>query len=430
MVLTTLLGAGAAVWGYGTGSGQAFYTGVLLLIAGLGPLAFGTGRGRWPPAVLRACSAGALVLLAFLALELAWSAAAALSRSRPEATPKPVYSYAAARADPQGFRRWWKHSGKAFRSRPILMEDPLGLNPFVLKPGSQMVVHESRIRINELGFRGREISREKGAAYRIVALGESTTFGLTLFPGDRPWPELLEERIRAELDCSVPVEVVNAGVPGWTLANQLRRLEADILPLDPDLIVTYHGYNGFHYFLGSLPVMVVDRAPAEVESPSRLLGRAESMLAQRRFRRRYEGARELATSIREVDLETSRYARLYRRLARYLDAPGIALAVSTFNMAVNENSADDVVRFYEQTFPDTRARILANRLHSRLVREVPLGPGVVTIDTSDGLDGAYAQVYLDVVHFNQEGRERLARNILQGIRKLLARDPRPGCSPD
>lgn len=429
IIFLTLLGVGAATWGHVARSGWAFHGGLIVLIAALGPGAFAAGRGRWPAATLRACSATALVLLLFVAIELTWSMAAAAPRSDGEIPEKWGWSYAEARANPDQFRRWWNHVVENFRGMPILMPDPSGRNPYLLKPGSEMMTGEARLRINSLGFRGPEISRSKGGSYRIVALGESTTLGATWLATDRPWPDLLEERIRTELRCDAPVEVVNAGVSGWTLSNQLVRLESDILPLDPDLIVTYHGYNGFQYFFNDLPEMIVEQAPTAAERPSRLLARAESLLARRRFLERYERARNRAKAAPNVDIEGSAYARLYRDLARQLDAHGIALAVATFNMAVNEDSPEDVIQFYEQTFPDVRLRILANRLHSTLVRWVPLGPGVVTIDTSAGLDGKYAEVYIDVAHFNQEGRDRLSRNILRGIRPILASDPRLRCEP-
>jgi lysophospholipase L1-like esterase len=427
--LSTLVGVGAAAWGHAASSGWAFYGGVIVLIAAFGPGAFAAGRGRWPAAVMRTCSASALVLLVFVGIELTWSVAAAVPRAEEELPMKWAWSYAEARANPRQFRRWWNAVLANFHGVPVHMPDPSGRNPYVLKPGSEMMAGDCRVRINSLGFRGPEISRDKGSAYRIVALGESTVFGATVLATDRPWPEVLEERIRTELSCDARVEVVNAGVSGWTLGNQLSRLDADIVPLDPDLVVTYHGYNGFQYFFEELPGMLVERAPAAVERPSRLLARAENVLTQRRFLQRYERARERAKSVPNVDIEGSVYARLYRDLASRLNAHRIALAVATFNMAVNADSPEDVVQFYEQTFPDIRLRIFANRLHTKLVREIPLGPGVVTIDTSDGLDGKYAEVYSDVVHFNQEGRDRMARNILRGLLPILASDPRLRCQP-
>jgi hypothetical protein len=51
------------------------------------------------------------------------------------------------------------------------------------------------------------------------------------------------------------------------------------------------------------------------------------------------------------------------------------------------------------------------------------------IDTSEGLDGAYRDAFVDLVHFTQTGRDRLARNLLDGIRPLLLAAPRPACVP-
>src|SRR5581483_2815554 len=114
-----------------------------------------------------------------------------------------------------------------------------------LRPNSAGPFFASVVKVNSRGFRGQEIPTDKGDAYRIVALGESTTFGMTMASDDQPWPALLEQIIRDRLHPSRRVEVINAGVPGYDLADNVRRLETDILPLHPDLIISYHGYNGF-----------------------------------------------------------------------------------------------------------------------------------------------------------------------------------------
>ena len=44
--------------------------------------------------------------------------------------------------------------------------------------------------------------------------------------------------------CSRPVEVVNAGTEAYTLEDNLERMRRDILPLNPDLILSTHGMNG------------------------------------------------------------------------------------------------------------------------------------------------------------------------------------------
>ena len=121
-LLTALIGAAAALWGHHATSAPAFYAGVVLLCTALGPLAFAAGRERWPAPLLRMCSVLALCLVALLAIEFSWAAALAVKRTRPAPAPRPVFSYADARADPEGFRRWWQQHAQAFRSRPFIAE--------------------------------------------------------------------------------------------------------------------------------------------------------------------------------------------------------------------------------------------------------------------------------------------------------------------
>jgi hypothetical protein len=46
--------------------------------------------------------------------------------------------------------------------------------------------------------------------------------------------------------------------------------------------------------------------------------------------------------------------------------------------------------------------------------------GALAIDTSSGLDGAYEDAYVDLIHFTQVGRDRLAARIFDGLRKTLS----------
>ena len=164
--------------------------------------------------------------------------------------PEPSYSFRAARANPQAFSAWWayyvnewtrKDGGKASLEAP----DPNGVLPFIMVPGSSGRFFDSIIRVNNFGFRGHDLSYDKGERYRIFTLGESPTFGPTLHPNDRPWPEMLQSLIDSQLTCKRPVEVVNAGTEAYSLQDNLERLRRDVLRLEPDLLLSYHGYNGF-----------------------------------------------------------------------------------------------------------------------------------------------------------------------------------------
>lgn len=428
ILLLGLSGVGAAARGYLGGAKPLFHLGLAACALAFGPLAIAIGQGRLPKAALRVGLACASFAFFLLLAELALAAVAALW---PPPPPPPALTYEEAVADPAAFRRWWTtevRPGVAQLGR-FTTPDPLGRNPYVLRPGTHRGRGSASFHVNRLGFRGPETSREKGDRFRIVALGESTTFDVTLLPEERPWPELLAARIADALECDRPVEVVNAGVPGWTLANQVMRFADDITPLAPDLVVSYHGFNGFHFLFAGLPEVTVRSSDRPPPRASRLLERAEAALRALWFRQRYRALPEIDASVSSHELLATAYAGWYRRLVDAARAARAEVALCTFNLAVNAESPEAAIRLHEGLVPDLRARMLANRLHTRLVRELGSSLGVPTIDTSRDLDGAYRDAYIDAAHFNQVGRERMAANVFDGLSELLRDDPRLHCRP-
>lgn len=424
--LGAVAGLAGAVAGHLAGSSLLFFGGLLAVVAALAVEVWaGARQGRTlaPRLALAALSVG----VAFLTLELAWAVA---ERLPADPARRRNYRYDEARADRAGFLRWWRHHlGRWARLDPRLVgPDPRGLNPYVLIPGATLARGGAELRVNRLGFRGEEIEQPKGERFRIVALGESTTFGLTVFADDRSWPEALEAKLAEQLECDLPLEVINAGVPGWTLANQVRRLSVDVFPLEPDLLLTYHGFNGFSQLFGPLPGLRFV-TPADLpQRPSRLLGRIERILRLREIRL----AQPNASHDAELDgprLLRTGYAREYRELVEASEARGIGVALGSFNLAVDANSPEQVIRFYEGIASDARSAIVANRLHTRTVKATAGRSGAAFIDTSAGLDGAYAAAYVDLVHFTQRGRETLAANFASGLRRLLRAHPRLRCRP-
>jgi lysophospholipase L1-like esterase len=413
-----LLALVAAVSGLATATSLLAAAGILALSV----VSARKGR-RATVVILNTC---ALFLITVVGLEMA---RIVVQREAGGVPTRLVYSYDQALADPEGFRRWWvtKHRAFVTNRSAFLTDDPTGEQPYLLAPGSTATVNEVVVRINRLGFRGPEIELEKGDSYRIVALGESTTFGLLLLAGDRPWPEVLEELIARELECDKRVQVINAGVPGWSIGSNLKRLRRDIFPLHPDMIISYHGYNGFSFIIRELPPVLIEEAPWPAPRPSKLLEDAEGALRLWWFSRRYRAARRVDYAALDSESAGAVYAGAYRRLVAADLSEGIQTVLCTFNMAVNDRSPEEAIRFYERVFPDVRARLLANRIHTRVVEKVGRLDGAVAVDTSAGLDGAYRDAYVDVIHFNQAGRDRLARNILRGILPLLQSDPDLRC---
>lgn len=96
--------------------------------------------------------------------------------------------------------------------------------------------------ITEQGFRGESFSaRKPEGTYRIVALGGSTTYGI-YGAWDEAYPYQLQQQLRESLGTD-QIEVLNAGLVSATSAESLVRFYMRVLPVEPDMILLYEGYN-------------------------------------------------------------------------------------------------------------------------------------------------------------------------------------------
>jgi len=128
-------------------------------------------------------------------------------------------------------------AGSQDRSPTRLVESPIGLR--LMEPNSAywQQTKESRveIRVNGQGMRAdREFAYAKPPGMRrIVSLGDSTTVGFTV-DVEETFGAVLEDRLNA---AGIPVEVLNAGVPGFGTAEELVYFERELVRYAPDLVL-------------------------------------------------------------------------------------------------------------------------------------------------------------------------------------------------
>ncbi len=77
---------------------------------------------------------------------------------------------------------------------------------------------------------------DKKDDFKIAVLGGSTTDG-SLYPF-KSWPQLLFEEIGMQ-----NITIYNGGVTGYTSGEELLKLIRDIIPLNPNMIIVYDGFN-------------------------------------------------------------------------------------------------------------------------------------------------------------------------------------------
>src|SRR5262245_23613953 len=88
--------------------------------------------------------------------------------------------------------------------------------------------------INSLGMRDEEVPGKPPDEFRIVALGDSFTYGHGVQLVES-YPKVLESFLRAE---RATLRVINCGQPGYGLDQTYKlALQAQRLDLDPDLVL-------------------------------------------------------------------------------------------------------------------------------------------------------------------------------------------------
>lgn len=96
--------------------------------------------------------------------------------------------------------------------------------------------------VNSDGFRGSSLSEFKSNnSLRILCLGDSTTFGVGIIESKDTYCSQLKKLI--EEDKGLNVEVINAGVPGYTSFQGLNSLKIKFSNYTPDIVITYFGNN-------------------------------------------------------------------------------------------------------------------------------------------------------------------------------------------
>lgn len=359
-----------------------------------------------------------LVLLAIGLPILDWVMHPSPGQKVNPASLREYYSYRGAKRDRDAFAQWWNYYndqiGQMFEAIRVL--DTNAPAPIHLKRNSHATLVDSQITINSRGFRGREIPENKGDAYRIVALGESTTFGYTINAGDKPWPELLEQMIRDRLKLRHPVEVINAGLPAASLVDNLKRFPTEILPVQPDMIICYHGINGFSLLDQGMPPLTGAAPPPYRPRPLQIWADAEYRLRLMRYLRQQTiEAPRLAVS----NLMDCRYAAAYRRLIDICRTNHIRLVLANFPLAVNEQSPPELVEFFRPRHRLVRPTIKANATFTLMMQEIARrNPDVSLVDTHPHLDGE-EEKYLDLMHVTQEGDRQLAETFFAAIKSTL-----------
>ena len=120
------------------------------------------------------------------------------------------------------------------KKRVHIYSDIPGLS-YELNPGINVKWGNADISINSFGIRDWEYTKVKpNNTYRIIALGDSVTFG-TDTELNNTFLKILETKLNSGSD--IKYEVMNAGVSAYNLAQKYIFLDKKLIEYDPDLVL-------------------------------------------------------------------------------------------------------------------------------------------------------------------------------------------------
>jgi hypothetical protein len=289
--------------------------------------------------------------------------------------------------------------------------------------------------LNGSGFRGHDVDPKRPpGVYRILSVGDSTTFG-TNVRNEQTYTYRLGEILR---DRGVPVETINAGMPGSTLWKQAIMLEKRFREYEFDLVVLYTNYGYRRDYLELRRFMEENRLRLQVrDGLARLhlyrllrLWLRPPDFSKRAGQYDLEGfANGLADpALRE---EVSRYTeRDLRTIKARCDALGVPLVVvpllarGPFQDAMKQGLAPGSKGFRWLYGTDNSAAGVG-RVAKRL--------GLITVAPEDAFLAAYVrdEMFLDPVHFSAAGHTVMAGVLADAVCRmnLLPRPCRSGDAP-
>ncbi|MDF2116530.1 acyltransferase family protein [Roseiarcaceae bacterium H3SJ34-1] len=418
--------AGGALcnWSFHAGQALLFYAGMIAtafgLIVGL------IGLKLWRHGFFNTIRIGlALFALTLPAVDYLYSLTLNQEVRRPGLN---TYSFRQAQSDPAAFQAWWSFFVDEFNKGAkanIEEPDPQGKLPFLQKPNARSKFFDTEIRINNRGFRGPDFDVDKGSNWRIFVTGESPTFGTLTTADQRAWPTVLQELIDTKLACRRPVQVINAGAIGYNLKDSIERLKRFILPLKPDMVVSYHGFNNLA--MVDPVLMQMPQPPQWQRRASPLIGEVMFKFKMLRWARQMQAFNETHTGATKF---SSEYTDLYRELVDLGKANGFTTVLANLSTVVTGDSPREVIDFYGRVFMPIARILPAVAEHNRQVEQVARDTGTPFIDTTPGLAGQWdADYFYDIVHFTQKGSDVLAKHMFDGIAPLLRNNPDLSCTP-
>jgi len=270
---------------------------------------------------------------------------------------------------------------------------------------------------NSLGFRSPEIPlAPQPGELRIAVVGASTVAGAYAKTNSVTFPHLLQERLRQAMPGRL-VNVINAGVEGYTVSEIDTLVERAIIPLRPHLVVIYPGFNDM---AGICRVNTSKASVALQPLPSPTLPRW--VLTREIISKNTLPMREVPVRAAPVDVKTrfpASYGETLERTMRRLETAGIKPVLLTVARAFKPEDGEAGRRlattalFYNYCL-DYDGLNEAGSLFNQTIADVARTHGSTLIDLGKMMPSGPTH-FVDAAHFTRAGEELSSELIFQEL---------------
>lgn len=260
---------------------------------------------------------------------------------------------------------------------------------------------EAAVRINARGYRG-TLPRPTRPDLRIAVAGDSVAFGASTC-----WPEVLADRLTARDPRRA--EVLNFGVPGYSIVQGIRQYEDEIAPLTPHVVVIAYGWND--HWLARSGIPDFDLRPPSPRRASLALALARLRIAQA-LRSLLVRPKQERTDVRRVPLPD--YRALVERFAREVRGSAArAIVVGLPSALTVETTPEYLVG--EGFTPSATAAVEDHARYLEAAREGAAAAGASFIDAAAAMGGDPRLFTGDRIHLSAEGHAVLAGLVAREI---------------
>lgn len=293
-----------------------------------------------------------------------------------------------------------------------------------LRPGAPEVgVPSSTAVTNAAGFRGPLVrpARTPGVA-RVACMGDSITYGAWL-PSEKTYVALVGRALPARL--GRPVEMFNAGCPGYSTYQGLKLLETDVLPATPDVVTLLFGsWNDFTPAIGGDDEAKGARArlPPWMDPVVATLGRSRLFMAAAHGRDLLAGRiTDPRFGQRTLDEYMKGFARGRPPEGERVPPEKFAANLAAMVRALRARAIEPVL-ITPPLSAGSQREYAVSRIYRDTVHEVAASEKVRLVQAAEhlaGWEGRGERVFADWVHPNAFGHEIIAALLAPELTALL-----------